>query len=141
MKGSPPLQNCFLLFIMTTLELGKGEVESIEAFYIEDYDVECVNEGERCEDIDEVFVSSLENNTSLQDKVEALTLNRVFTDFDDNEVPIIIRSSSLRWATIVVEDDGYFSEEYGESSSWKDWIYFQGHLFMSEDEFFTYMST
>ena len=81
----------------TTLELGKAEFWTIEAFEFE-YEDECFYEGERCEDLDtywfkgvggtldQYFQDQCHNNLGIHDHVMVNVIPRRYATIVDGEV-------------------------------------------------------
>ena len=103
------------------VELGKGELYTIEAFYVEIEDGE-VYEDERCEDVDTYWTES---------KGDLMEYVRAECEYIDCEDPVMVQVTARRYATLV---DGEL-EEVGESCLGGDTYIWHNNKLMREGEF------
>ena len=105
-----------------TLELGKGELVTIETFYFEIED-DCFYETERCEDIDTVWYEQM--GVDLDSYVLDLCKRKL-----DEEVRVSV--VPRRWGTIV---DGEVYDYGDDCLGREDYIWTKSHGLLSEDEY------
>ncbi len=116
----------------TPISLGKGELYTIEAFYIElanDGSGE-YTEGDRCEDIDEKYTEQI--NGDLDTYVRHLA----FTSNIDS--PVIIYAFPRRWAEgVYIEEDGegyYELEDFGDVCMGQEEYFYNGETLTQDVE-------
>jgi len=106
-----------------TVELGKAEFWTIEAFQFE-YEDDCFYEGERCEDVDTYWFEGM--GGTLGEYLDQECNNNLGED-DHVMVSIIPR----RWATIV---DG-IPEDYGDDCLGREDYIWNGSELLTEEEY------
>ena len=111
------------LNMTTTIELGKAEFWTIEAFQFE-YEDECFYEEDRCEDVDTYWYEGMGN--TLEEYFREVC-NDNLTEDDHVMVSLIPR----RWATIV---DGEVTD-YGDDCLGIETYIWNGSELMTQEEY------
>lgn len=106
-----------------TLELGKAQFFTIEAFEFE-YEDGCFYEEDRCEDLDTYWFEQV--GGTLDEYVLQECMNNL-----DEDNHVMVQVIPRRWATIV---DG-IPEEYGDSCLGIETYIWNGKELVSEEEY------